>query len=111
MEVIYGWVKNIVFFYIIMTAVLHLLPKNSYQKYVRFFGGIILVILLLTPLLELLYHPDYLLDKISYQSFLQDMNTMKLDVEGMEQTQKEIFFKEYEEAIANDIKTLSREDL
>lgn len=103
MTVIFDWVKNIVFFYIIMTAILYLLPKNNYQKYVRFFGGMILVVMLITPLLELVYRPDYLLDKISYESFWQEMDEIQLDVTGMEQQQKQAFQKEYEAAIGEDI--------
>ena len=37
MGYIYAWVKNLVCFYILLTVVLHLLPKDNYQKYVRFF--------------------------------------------------------------------------
>lgn len=39
MGYIYSWVKNLVCFYILLTVVLHLLPKENYQKYVRFFSG------------------------------------------------------------------------
>lgn len=109
-EAVYNWVKNIVFFYILMTAVLHLLPKSNYEKYVRFFGGLLLVVLLLTPILELIYDSDYLPDKISYESFRQEMDTMKLDVVGMEQTQKQAFLTEYEDAIANDVLSLAEEE-
>lgn len=110
MDAVFGWVKNLVFFYILMTAVLHVLPKNSYQKYVRFFGGLLLVVLLLTPVLEFLYQPGYLLDKISYESFWQEMNTVQLDMEGMETAQKQVYIQEYENAIAGDIAQMVQEE-
>ena len=109
MGLIYGWVKDLVVFYILMTAVLHLLPKNSYQKYVRFFGGLLLVALLLTPVLELLKQPESLLDRISYESFWQEMDTVRLDMAGMEQTQRKAYQREYEKAIAQDV-TLMAQD-
>lgn len=106
MGAIYNWVKNIVVFYILMTAVLHLLPKSSYQKYVRFFSGLLLVVLLLTPLLEFLFKEDYLLNRISYESFWQQADTVKLDVSGMEEIQQNAYKREYERAIAGDMALL-----
>ena len=103
MSTIYDWVKNLVFYYIMMTAVLHLLPNNNYQKYVRFFGGLLLVVILLNPILEFFDESDYLLNKISYESFWQEMDSVRLDVSRMEEAQQRAFRKEYEEAIADDI--------
>ncbi len=110
MEAIYNWVKNIVIFYILMTAVLHLLPKSSYQKYVRFFGGLLLVVLLLTPLMELIFKEDYLLNQISYESFWQEVDTVRLDVEGMEAKQQQAYIEEYEKAIAGDVALMARKE-
>lgn len=52
-EAIYTWMKNIVFYLVIVTAVLEVLPGTSYQKYIRFFTGLVLMMLLLTPFLSL----------------------------------------------------------
>lgn len=109
MDLLYGWVKNLVCFYILMTAVLHLLPSGSYRKYVRFFGGLLLVILLLSPILEWFRDPDLLLQKVSYESFWQEMDTVRLDVKGMEKVQQQAYKKEYEKAIANDIALMAEE--
>ena len=52
-ESIYTWMQNIVFYLVIVTAVLEVLPGGNYQKYIRFFTGLVLMILLLTPVLSL----------------------------------------------------------
>lgn len=52
-ESIYTWMQNIVFFLIVVTAVLEVLPGGNYQKYIRFFTGLVLMVLLLTPVLNL----------------------------------------------------------
>ncbi len=52
-EAIYTWMKNIVFYLVIVTAVLEVLPGTAYQKYIRFFTGLVLTLLLLTPFLSL----------------------------------------------------------
>ena len=52
LEYIYEWIGNIAFYMIMVTAVLHLLPNSDYQKYIRFFTGLVLILLLADPLLE-----------------------------------------------------------
>lgn len=52
-DYIYEWLKNLAFYMILVTAFIRVLPDNSYQKYIRFFAGLILVVLLMTPILKL----------------------------------------------------------
>lgn len=53
MEMIGEWIQNISVFLIISAAVLHAVPGKDYRKYIRFFTGIILILLLAEPILEL----------------------------------------------------------
>ena len=103
MTTVYGWVKNLVCFYIFITAVLHLMPKKSYRKYIRFFTGLLLVILVLTPVFSLLRDEDNLYGKIEQTGFFQKMENLKLDTARLEASQKEIYQKEYERTICMDL--------
>lgn len=51
-EILFGWVRNIVYFSILMTVVLHVLSEKGQRKYLRFFMGIILILLAASPLLS-----------------------------------------------------------
>lgn len=53
MEMIGQWIQNISVFLIVSSAVLHAVPGKDYRKYIRFFTGIILILLLAEPVLEL----------------------------------------------------------
>ncbi len=53
-QFLYGWIMNAAFYLVIFTAVLHVLPGEQYQKYVRFFTGLVIVVLLFSPLFKLL---------------------------------------------------------
>lgn len=53
MDVIYEWIKNIAFYMISVSVVLKVLPGNQYQKYIQFFTGIILIILVFLPIIRL----------------------------------------------------------
>ena len=50
----YEWLRNLAFYMVLVTAVLQLIPNRSYEKYIRFFCGLILVILLLTPVMRVI---------------------------------------------------------
>lgn len=103
MEIIYNWVKNIVCFYIFMAVILHLLPRESYQKYVRFFSGILLTILVAAPVLSLFGKEEVLMQKISQAGFFQELDNVKLDTKHLEQAQKKAYVQEYERAIEMDV--------
>ncbi len=88
-EAIYTWMQNIVFFLVIVTAVLEVLPGTSYQKYIRFFTGLILMLLLLTPFLSLtgsgeifqeLYHgyeqEQYKRELQEQEAYFQDLDLL-----------------------------------
>ena len=50
-EAIYSWIKCLAIFYILLTMLLHLVPTEKYQRYVRFFMGLVLMVMLVTPVL------------------------------------------------------------
>lgn len=88
-EAIYTWMKNMVFFLVIVTAVLEVLPGTTYQKYIRFFTGLVLMMLLLTPFLSLsgagevfteLYHgyeyEQYKRDLQEQEEYFQDLDLL-----------------------------------
>ncbi len=53
LEEIYGWIQNISVYLIVTAAIMHAIPGREYEKYVRFFSGLVLILLLFTPLLKL----------------------------------------------------------
>ena len=53
-EAIYSWIKCLAIFYILLTMLIHLVPTGKYQRYVRFFMGLLLMAMLITPMLSIL---------------------------------------------------------
>ena len=62
-EEIYRWVKTIAFFYIVFSAVLHLVPDVKYERYIRSFMGILLIYILSTPVFNLFGNGEKLLQE------------------------------------------------
>lgn len=52
LDMVYSWMKNTAFYLVIMTAVQEVLPGNTYKKYVRFFTGLVLILIVLSPVLK-----------------------------------------------------------
>lgn len=61
-ESLYTWMRNLVFYYIMLAAVLNFIPENSYRKYIRFFMGMLLMLLLMSPVMEILSLDEKLMD-------------------------------------------------
>lgn len=87
-EYIYEWLWNFVCYMVLMTAFIQILPENSYQKYLRFFFGLILILLLATPAFRLLgmetqFHELY--QKSEYRRMLNEIENNKTYLKESEQ--------------------------
>lgn len=50
---LYEWIRSLAFYLVMVTAVIHMLPDSDYKKYIRFFTGLVLILLLMTPILRI----------------------------------------------------------
>ncbi len=48
----YQWLQNIAFYLILITAIIQIIPNHSYKKYIRFFTGLILIVMLSEPIMK-----------------------------------------------------------
>ena len=53
-EYLYQWMENLAFYMVMITAVMHIIPDKGYQRYLRFFTGLVLIIMLAVPIVKLL---------------------------------------------------------
>ena len=68
---IYDWIENIAFYLVIVVAALHMVPGESYKKYIRFFVGMILILMLVGPILKLWGMSEF--PKEEYERRLQEI--------------------------------------
>ena len=80
-EDLYEWLRNISYYLILVTAVTYVLPSGSYRKYIRFFTGLVLIFMLMTPVLNLFSKKEGEISKLA-----------------------EKYYEEFEENVASDIK-------
>ena len=67
-DYLYDWLQDISYYLILVTAVTYVLPSNSYRKYIRFFTGLVLILMLMTPVLHL-FGKNVPADEIMFEKY------------------------------------------
>lgn len=71
LKFIYEWIENIAFYMVIMVAVMQMIPGNAYKKYIKFFAGLILILMLAGPILNIFGMSNY--QNEEYQKQLEEI--------------------------------------
>lgn len=106
MDFIYSWVKNIVFFLVLITIINNLVGDSSYKKYVNLISGMILMILVISPFLNLFdinENIDYYFSKNTFTNNTENINN---ELISMEETKMQLIIDEYKKEIESTTKQL-----
>lgn len=103
------WIKNIVCSICILGALLHVLPDSAYRKYVNFYVGLLMILMVLKPVASL-FSLDESFDKIvQVQELKRELSELNMTWSGLEDlgTQKveEAWREELESQITEAAKT------
>lgn len=107
MAELYGWVRNITCYLIFMTVITNILPNKKYEKYIRLFAGMVLILIVLKPLTSGLRLDDqiaYFFESITFQSQAEDF---KKELAGMEDQRLGTMVKQYETAVQMDVEKMA----
>lgn len=77
------WVKGVVFYLILLTVVSHLLPGHRYDKYIRLFTGMLLIVIVIRPVTHL-FSWDVLFDSHYFSAVKEEIGN-EIDEEFMEE--------------------------
>ena len=47
---LFGWMKSLIFYLLLATIVTHMAPSNQYKQYIRYFIGLVVIVLLASPI-------------------------------------------------------------
>lgn len=75
---LYEWIKNIAFYMIIVSVIFKVLPGNGYQKYIQFFSGIVLILLVFLPIVRMLGKEQTIKDLYEGYSYEQKKEEMEM---------------------------------
>lgn len=105
-EAIYDWMRNLAFFFLFMTAILNCLPDNQYRKYVQYFLGLLLLLVLLKPLLSVLNLDEIISENLDSATLELELKNSKDSVLSVEGVQESFLNRAYEEELESQIKMM-----
>lgn len=71
LDYIYEWMENIAFYMVIVVAAMQMVAGESYKKYIRFFAGMILILMLTGPILKIFGMSEF--QNTEYQKELEEI--------------------------------------
>ncbi len=92
MGVLTGFVKSYFIFLLFLQIIAYLTPKESYKKYVQFFTGALMAVLLLKPVLTWMDKDMTLPETVSFEELSEQLDNIAYEGEGEDMF--EIFFVE-----------------
>lgn len=102
---LYNWIRNIVIYMILNTIILNLLGNSSYKKYVSIVSGMILVLIVISPLMKYLKMEDSLDYYLKSNEFAIETSDFENSLQHMEKKQLEEVFSEYKDKIKSQVET------
>lgn len=90
-DYIYDWLWNFVCYMVLVTAVIQVLPENSYQKYIKFFLGLIMILLLTSPVFRLLGMEQRFQDIYQDAEYRRVMQEMERASDYVKQREQELW--------------------
>lgn len=95
------------FYLILMTMVLNLLPDKKYEKYLRLFTGMIFIMLVFRPFLDVGGLEERMAGVFERITFQNDAKLLKRELEDAEQTRIQRLMDGYSQAVELDLKTMA----
>lgn len=78
MDWLYEWIQNIAFYMIMVSVVLKVLPGKQYNKYIQFYSGIILILLVFLPIIRIAGAEKDIFEIYKNNEYIQEKKEMEL---------------------------------
>lgn len=108
MGVLKEMVRNILTYYLILSVLMAMIGKSSYKKYIEMFSGLVMILIILNPLIQLFKAENALTLNMQKNELYQITQAESGDMMVAELKQKDAVVKQYEDTIAKQIATVLR---
>ncbi|HKL99646.1 MAG TPA: stage III sporulation protein AF [Mobilitalea sp.] len=106
MDILYEWIRNIVIYMILNTIIMNLLGNSSYKKYVSIVSGMILVLIVISPLMKYMELEENLDYYLQSNEFAVETSDFKNSLQHMEKEQLRAVFDEYGNKVKEQVREL-----
>ena len=110
MQAVYGWVKNIIYFMIFLAVVNNLLADSKYEKYIRFFAGMVLILLVVSPLTGKMRLDEQISSMFQSISLHNDASDLKSQLWNMDEKRLDQILGRYQDAVEADVAAMAAAD-
>ena len=96
-QYLYEWIQNLAFYIVLITVVLHAVPDSGYKKYIRFFTGMGLILMMVTPIFRIFGKDSQIMNfykSREYEAKLKEIENAAAYLKGMDSAD---FLREAEE--------------
>ncbi len=90
-EFLYEWMRSLAYYMVLMTAVIQVIPNKQYKKYIQFYMGLIIVLMLCSPLIKILGMEEGLFTLYQTNAYQLEMQELEEKTEYL----KEVELDEY----------------
>jgi hypothetical protein len=98
------WLRNMICFLCFFQVFLHLVPKEEYRKYLKFFGNLLLTFLILQPVLSALGKGEKLEGILRTEGLKSAYSELEMHMEGIEELKAEVVNRAFQEEIKRQIR-------
>lgn len=109
MNWIYEWIRSMVFYLILVTMILNLLPDKKYEKYLRLFTGVVFILLATEPFADFTGLEERMagaFEKITFRNDVRFLQEELADIDGRRLSRA---FESYGEAVKLDIAAMAED--
>ena len=85
MDYLYDWIQNLSFYMILMTAIIQMIPSEAYKKYIQFYMGLVIVLMLCTPIIKIIGMEKKFLSIYHSNAYRMEFNEL------IEKTQRSVY--------------------
>ncbi|MCH5267750.1 MAG: stage III sporulation protein AF [Lachnospiraceae bacterium] len=97
------WIRQIVTYVVLITVLRGLITKPHYEQYFRFFSGIILILLVVSPLLSIVNWESVWYENLQEKLFQMDMDSIREELAVTEGKREEMILEEYKRQIGKQV--------
>ena len=106
MEWLARWVRNLAFYFIFLSVLMNVIPQGEERKYIRFFMGLLLILVLIQPLLIAGQLEQILSWETLSEGIRQEYEDFSMEKKYLEQEGKDYVQKNCQKEMERQIKTL-----
>lgn len=100
------WVKNVSAGLCILTILLHLVPNGKFEKYVRFYGGLLFLLVAAEPVLDF-FTEEGALERLIQLEFLKEEHyELETSLKGMEELKNNSIRQAYQQEIQRQLEEI-----